>query len=135
MGSPRSTCGFPYEPPSPSSTSSHTWPLQFFTQKPIAPTAPACQLAGAPKTPLVPTHTHGNWTEFSWNGKDALVADTPGAAASFQFTGTQVGVYVWVSGRMEYGAGGALCWVDGSRDDKGTYVEAWKQEKDADGPM
>ena len=106
---------------------------QFFNQEPIAPVSPSCKVVAGAKTPLVATHTRGNWTELHWNGKDALVADRPTSQATFEFTGTQIGVYVWASGRKEYGAGAALCWV-GASWDKGVYVDSSQSWEDADGP-
>ena len=75
----------------------------------------------------------GNWTELHWNGKDALVADRPTSQATFEFTGTQIGVYVWASGRKDYGAGAALCWV-GASWEKGVYVDSSQSLEDSDGP-
>ncbi|KAK4699344.1 hypothetical protein P7C70_g6918, partial [Phenoliferia sp. Uapishka_3] len=107
--------------------------FQFFKQPPIPPKSPSCQLANTPKTPLIPIHTTGNWTEVKWHGKAALVADKPGSRAMFQFSGTQVGVYLWVTGKKEYGAGAAYCWVDEDKG-KGKFLESW-QSRDADGPL
>ncbi|GJN90430.1 hypothetical protein Rhopal_003441-T1 [Rhodotorula paludigena] len=109
-------------------------PLEVFSSwrkpEPPEPVIPHCQTMTG-KDPLEPVSYTDDFTRIEWNGKAAWSSSTPGGQIRFNFKGTKVGLFLWVTNghqnpeeksddpvvKAREAPGMGKCWVEELNDD------------------
>lgn len=100
-------------------------PAQWLRDERPKPVTPLCQSTSAPFSPLVPLSHSKTFKKVEWNEKSAWISSIPGSQIRFRFTGSKVGIFVYVTNgsgkdeaspdpkiRRTEAPGSALCWVE-----------------------
>ncbi|KAK4052316.1 hypothetical protein OIO90_004397 [Microbotryomycetes sp. JL221] len=103
----------------------------------VPPVHPQCSLSSANLTALTGSHhkVGSNWSKIEWNDKQAFQSSSVGSRVTFQWTGVQVGLFVWTwSGEGNVSKPGrAWCFVDNDFT-SGKEIDAFA-ERAAAGPV
>lgn len=86
---------------------------------------PLCQSLGSPRSPFAPLSHSKTFEIEEWNGKTAWMASLPGSQIRMNFTGSRVGLFVYISNgrnpqessddlavRRRHAPGSATCWIE-----------------------
>ncbi|KAM0786130.1 hypothetical protein ACM66B_006939 [Microbotryomycetes sp. NB124-2] len=103
----------------------------------VPPVRPQCMLSSANLTALTGSHHKlgSKWQKIEWNDKQAYQSSSVGSRITFEWSGTQVGLFVWTSngaGAM-IKPGRAWCFVDKDFS-SGKEIDAFA-ERAAAGPV
>ncbi|BGP56677.1 hypothetical protein JCM8202v2_004307 [Rhodotorula sphaerocarpa] len=98
---------------------------QWTRPEPPRPVTPLCQSMASPRAPLVPLSHSKTFRVEKWNGKSAWTSSLPGSQIRLRFTGSHVGLFVYVTNggapdevsedlkvRRRQAPGTAMCWLE-----------------------
>lgn len=98
---------------------------QWLQPEPPRPVTPLCQSMASPRAPLVPLSHSKTFRVEEWNGKSAWTSSLPGSQIRLRFTGSHVGLFVYVTNggapdeasedlkvRRRQAPGTAMCWLE-----------------------